>query len=104
MGMYKEQWKVIKRVQRFTLVWFAAGMILPIAVALVVPDVASRQTWTVTGAIVVAYLGLWSAGCLYLRRLARSFKCPRCGARFDMDSPQPYQECGSCGLKRDSES
>lgn len=102
--MYKDQWKVVKRIQRFTLAWFFTGMILPIVVAVIVPNVASRQTFTVTGAIVLAYLGIWSAGCLYLRRLARSFKCPRCGASFDNNSSQPREECCNCGLKRNAES
>ncbi len=104
MGIYTAQWKAIKRVHRFMLAWFLSGMTLPIAVTLIVPDVASRQTLAVTGAVLLVYLGIWSVGCLYLRMLVGSFKCPRCGSSFESNPREPRQECCHCGLKRYSES
>lgn len=100
MNTYTEQWKSIRRLERFTLAWFLVGLCLLLVVALLASSAISSQPSALRKIEVFSYLGIWGAGCLYLRMRVGSFKCPRCGSSFDKNSLGPRKTCSNCGLKR----
>jgi hypothetical protein len=104
MGIYTEQWSAIKRLERLMLGWFFIGLVIPILVAVVAPNVAVGQPVTVRNAVVFGYLGTWGMAVIYLRWRVGTFKCPRCDSSFDKNSRQPRKECANCGLKRYADS